>query len=143
MGYSSGRKQGCLQQPPLFSDALNHSFPEESWQGPRLPQIQLCLFRCWLPAQEQSSSRPSSHKKRGEKRHNFYRYPNLPLKAHMLCLDVRIFPLPTSPSEPGLCKAQQCSQPCLGWTSTKKSTHSYARAQTHTGFKTNALTCIL
>lgn len=84
MGYSSGRKQGCLQQPPLFSDALNHSFPEESWQGPRLPQIQLCLFRCWLPAQEQSSSRPSSHKKRGEKRHNFYRYPNLPLKAHML-----------------------------------------------------------
>lgn len=47
--------------PPLFSDALNHSFPEESWRVPRLPQIQLCLFRCRLHTPEQSSGRPSSH----------------------------------------------------------------------------------
>lgn len=47
--------------PPLFSDALNHSFPEESWRVPRLPQIQLCLFRCWLHTPQQSSGRPSSH----------------------------------------------------------------------------------
>lgn len=49
------------KQPPLFSDALNHSFPEESWQILRLSQIQLCLFRCWLHTQEQSSGRPGSH----------------------------------------------------------------------------------
>lgn len=50
------------KQPPLFSDALNHSFPEESWRIPRLSQIQLCLFRCWLHTQqEQSSGRPGSH----------------------------------------------------------------------------------
>lgn len=49
------------RQPPLFSDALNHCFPEESWRIPRLPQIQLCLFRCWLHTQEQSGGRPSSH----------------------------------------------------------------------------------
>lgn len=45
------------KQPPLFSDALNHSFPEESWWIPRLPQIKVCLFRCRLHAQEQSSDR--------------------------------------------------------------------------------------
>lgn len=39
------------KQPPLFSDALNHCFPEESWRIPRLLQIGLCLFRCWLHAQ--------------------------------------------------------------------------------------------
>lgn len=50
------------KQPPLFSDALNHSFPEESWQIPRLSQIQLCLFRCWLHTQQgQSNGRPASH----------------------------------------------------------------------------------
>lgn len=49
------------KQPPLFSDALNHSFPEESWRIPRLSQIQLCLFRCWLHTQEQSSGRPGGH----------------------------------------------------------------------------------
>lgn len=50
------------KQPPLFSDALNHSFPEESWRIPRLSQIQLCLFRCWLHTQqEHSSGRPGSH----------------------------------------------------------------------------------
>lgn len=50
------------KQPPLFSDALNHSSPEESWRIPRLSQIQLCLFRCWLHTQEeQSSGKPGSH----------------------------------------------------------------------------------
>lgn len=108
------------KQPPVFSDALNHSFPEESWRTPRLPQIQLCLFRCWLHARERSSGRRSSHrilgsatknKKNNKPPHqtkntlqkkplyNFYRYPTFSLKVYMLCLSLyaSIFPLPSTP----------------------------------------------